>query len=130
MLHPKRSTMSIYTHKRGITMSAKVRININVSEEQKQTIQRRADAQSMTVTDYILYCTLVDQPKEEKQDNQTEMLREQIRLYQEQIAILKQSLEHTQKSYEDMSRMAQLLQMNALPFYKRIFSKTKGIENK
>ena len=121
--------MSICTHERGMTM-AKVRININVSEKQKEDIQRRADAQSMTVTDYILYCTLVDQPKEETSTDNTDALKEQIRLYQEHIATLKQSLEHAQAGYEDMSRMAQLLQMNTLPFYKRIFSKTKGIENK
>ena len=121
--------MSICTHERGMTM-AKVRINVNVSEKQKEDIQRRAEAQSMTVTDYILYCTLVDPPKEETNTDNTDALKEQIRLYQEHIATLKQSLEHAQAGYEDMSRMAQLLQVSSLPFYKRIFSKTKGIENK
>jgi uncharacterized protein (DUF1778 family) len=105
---------------------AKIRININVTPKQKDDIQKRADALGMTMTDYILFTALKTQEKNESEvvNDQQERVSDLLRY----IGTLEQQLEIANQRYNDMHTMAQLMQIKALPFYKRIF--TKGIENK
>ena len=107
---------------------SRVRININVTEEQKAIIQARANAMDMTITDFILSKAL-DNPQRHT-DDLSEQYKQRIMQLTQEIDKLNREIEYTREQSNRVYEMAKLSLINNLPFWKKIFTKTKEIENK
>ena len=106
----------------------KVRVNINISPEQKELMQQRADAMSMNLTEYILHSTLNNQSREDT--DLLEALRQQLQMQRDKIEDLQEESRMWQEHYKAAFQMAQMGMWHSLPLWKRIFTKPKEIENK
>jgi uncharacterized protein (DUF1778 family) len=114
--------------KKGYKKMSRIRININVTEEQKAIIQARANAMDMTITDFILSKTL-DNPQRQS-DDLVEQYKLRIMQLTQEVDKLSREIEYTREQSNRVYEMAKLSLINNLPFWKRVFTKTKEIENK
>jgi len=106
----------------------KVRVNINISPEQKELMQQRAEAMSMNLTEYILHSTLNNQSREDT--DLLEALRQQLQMQRDKIEDLQEDVKLWQEHYKAAFQMAQMGMWHSLPFWKKLFSKPKEIDTK
>lgn len=118
---------------RGTIMAKqqKIRINVNVTEEQKADILRLANNMQMNLTEYILnQCLNPVKPDYEENRVTLESLRQQIRLQQDIIDQATRDIEMWQQNYNAAFNMAQMGMWHSLPFWKKLFTKVKELPNK
>jgi len=120
----------------------KVRINLNVSQQIKDTMQDKATANNQTLTDFIVARCTADDPQPVDNTQELDQLKRQLetlqinhanalQMYDQQLRILQDSLHHKQVDHEALQANYNQLQQrydftlqamvwHSLPWYKKI----------
>lgn len=120
------------TNQRGImAKTQKIRVNINVTEEQKEKMLQLSSNLQMSLTEYIITQCL--HPVTQDQHDSVAMLealRERIRMQQEVIDRQEMDIDMWKQNYTSAFNMAQMGMWHSLPFWKKLFTKVKELPNK